>query len=171
MAIYTRAGDKGKTQLKDGKKVFKSHIRLEAFGTVDELNSSIGVAIATLTDKNLKEELLKIQNDLFEAGGQLANTKKNKKLDLYLEERVKNFEKLIDDWSEELPALTHFILPGGSKSSSLLHLARTICRRAERRVVDLSKKEIVDENVIVYLNRLSDLLFTMARFANKNKKK
>ncbi|OGH05171.1 MAG: ATP:cob(I)alamin adenosyltransferase [Candidatus Levybacteria bacterium RBG_16_35_11] len=166
MSIYTRAGDKGKTILKDGKKVSKSHIRLEAYGTVDELNSSLGISIANLKDNSLKKELLKIQNDLFEVGGQLASTKKNKKLDLFLEKRVRDFENLIDKWTKKLPKLTHFILPGGEKGS-FLHLSRTICRRAERRVVSLSKKETVDNNVIVYLNRLSDLLFTMARFANK----
>jgi len=166
MSIYTRAGDKGKTSLKDGTKVLKSHIRLEAYGTVDELNSSIGIAITNIKSNQLKKELLKIQNDLFEVGGQLASTKKNKTLDLYLEKRVKDFENLIDGWTKKLPRLTHFILPGG-KSSSYIHLSRTICRRAERRVVDLSESEDVDKNIIVYLNRLSDLLFTMARFANK----
>ena len=96
----------------------------------------------------------------------MASTKKNKKLDLFLEKRVRDFENLIDKWTKKLPKLTHFILPGGEKGS-FLHLSRTICRRAERRVVSLSKKETVDNNVIVYLNRFSDLLFTMARFANK----
>ncbi|OGH09804.1 MAG: ATP:cob(I)alamin adenosyltransferase, partial [Candidatus Levybacteria bacterium RBG_16_35_6] len=100
-------------------------------------------------------------------GGQLVSTKKNKKLDLFLEKRVRDFENLIDSLSKKLPKLTHFILPGGGKGSSYLHLSRTICRRAERRVVSLSKKEAVNNNVIVYLNRFSDLLFTMARFANK----
>ncbi|EKD86374.1 MAG: ATP:cob(I)alamin adenosyltransferase, partial [uncultured bacterium] len=112
MAIYTRAGDKGKTILKDGKKVSKSHIRLEAYGTIDELNSSIGIVITNLKEKPLKKELLKIQNDLFEVGGQLVSTKKNKKLDLFLEKRVRDFENLIDSLSKKLPKLTHFILPG-----------------------------------------------------------
>ena len=170
MTIYTRAGDKGKTSLIDGKKVSKAHIRLESYGTVDELNSSLGLAIANLKNKTLIKELLKIQNDLFEAGSQLTSSKRNKKIDVYLEKRVREFENLIDGWTKKLPKLNHFILPGGGKAGSALHLSRTICRRAERRVVDLSKKETVDQNVIMYLNRLSDLLFTMARFANKIEK-
>lgn len=169
MTIYTRAGDKGKTYLIDGKKVSKAHVRLESYGTVDELNSSLGFVIANLKDKVLIKELLKIQNDLFEAGSQLASSKRNKKIDIYLEKRVKEFENLIDNWTKTLPKLEHFILPGG-KSGSALHLSRTICRRAERRVVDLSKRETVDQNVIMYLNRLSDLLFSMARVINKKEK-
>lgn len=167
MKIYTRAGDKGKTTLRDGKRVLKSHLRLEAYGSVDELSSSLGIAIVNLKNKTLKNELLLIQKDLFELGGQLAIAKKNIRLDAYLEKRVKNFEKLIDKWTEKLPRLTHFILPGGGKNSAYLHLSRTICRRAERMVVSLSRKETVDKNIIAYLNRLSDVLFTMARFANK----
>jgi cob(I)alamin adenosyltransferase len=170
MAIYTRAGDKGKTTLREGKKVSKTHVRLEAYGAVDELNSSLGIVIANLKNASLKKELLKIQNDLFEIGGQLASLKKNKKLDEYLEKRATEFEKLMDQWIKKLPKLTQFILPGGSKSASLLHLSRTICRRAERRVVDFSVKEKVDQNVIMYLNRLSDFLFTMSRTANKIEK-
>lgn len=170
MTIYTRKGDKGKTTLREGKKVLKSHIRLEAYGAVDELNSSLGIVIANLKQVLLKKELLRIQNDLFEVGGQLASLRKNKKLDDYLEERVKDFEDLMDRWSKKLPKLTQFILPGGSGSASFLHLSRTVCRRAERRVVDFSEKEKIDENVIMYLNRLSDLLFTMTRFINRIEK-
>jgi cob(I)alamin adenosyltransferase len=170
MTIYTRAGDKGKTSLIDGKKISKSHIRLEAYGTVDELNSSLGFVIANLKDKMIIKVLLKIQQDLFEAGSQLASSKRNKKIDIYLEKRVKEFEDSIDKWAKILPKLEHFVLPGGARSGSALHLSRTICRRAERRVVDLSKKEAVDKNVIMYLNRLSDLLFTMARVINKKEK-
>ena len=170
MTIYTRAGDKGKTSLVDGKKVSKSHVRLEAYGTVDELNSSLGIVIANLKDKALTEELIKIQNDLFEVGSQLASSKRDKKIDIYLEKSVKEFENSLDKWTKKLPKLEHFILPGGGKAGSTLHLSRTICRRAERRVVDLSKKETVDQNVIMYLNRLSDLLFIMARVINKKEK-
>ena len=155
---------------REGKKVSKSHIKLEAYGAVDELNSSLGVVIAHLKQTSLKKELYKIQNDLFETGGQLASLKKNKTLDIYLEQRVKDFENLIDKWSKKLPKLNHFILPGGSKAASFLHLSRTICRRSERRVVELSEKEKVDQKIIMYLNRLSDILFTMTRFINKMEK-
>lgn len=170
MAIYTRAGDKGKTTLREGKKVSKTHIRLEAYGAIDELNSSLGVVISSIKQQSLKKELLKIQNDLFEIGGQLASLKENKKLDKYLEQRVGDFENLIDKWTAKLPKLTQFILPGGSKSASLLHVSRTICRRAERRVVAFAEKERAGQKVIMYLNRLSDFLFTMTRFANKIEK-
>jgi cob(I)alamin adenosyltransferase len=170
MPIYTRTGDRGKTTLREGKKVSKTHVRLEAYGAVDELNSSLGVVIANLKNTSLKKELLKIQNDLFDVGGQLASLKKNKQWDNYLETRAKDFEDLMDKWTKHLPKLNQFILPGGSKSASLLHLSRTICRRAERRVVEFSEKEKVDHKVIMYLNRLSDFLFTMTRFVNKIEK-
>jgi cob(I)alamin adenosyltransferase len=170
MAIYTRTGDKGKTTLREGKKVSKTHIRLEAYGAVDELNSSLGVVIANLKQLTLKKELLRIQNDLFEIGGQLASLKKNKELDKYLEQRAGDFEELMDKWTKNMPKLTQFILPGGSKTASLVHVSRTVCRRAERRVVEFAEKEKVDHKVIMYLNRLSDFLFTMTRFINKIEK-
>lgn len=165
MSIYTRAGDRGKTSLKNGKKVFKSHIRLDAFGSIDELNSSLGVVIANLKNQKLKTELFRIQNDLFEVGGLLAGSSATK--NAFLEKRIKDFEDQIDTWSKKLPTLANFILPGGSKSASFIHLSRAICRRAERRVVELSQKEKIDAGITKYLNRLSDLLFTMARFVNK----
>jgi len=170
MTIYTRTGDKGKTSLGTGKRVSKSDIRVEAYGTVDELNSSIGVAIAEIS--NIKEELIQIQKDLFEIGTYLANSAKtDKNLNDYLKQRVLDFEKEIDLLTKKLPELTHFILPGGGKIGAFLHLSRTICRRAERRIVELAKNETINEQVIVYLNRLSDLLFTMARSVNLKEKK
>lgn len=167
MKIYTRAGDSGKTVLKNGKKVFKSDLILETYGTVDELNSTLGIVIANTKEKDLQNQLLKIQMDLFEIGNHLSEAKTDKNLELFLKRRVKNFEETIDKMTKSLNKIEHFILPGGGKTSSFLHLARTICRRAERRVVEFSKKEKVNKEVIVYLNRLSDLLFTMARFTNK----
>jgi cob(I)alamin adenosyltransferase len=167
MSIYTKTGDSGRTLLKNGKKVLKSDPILEAHGTIDELNSSLGVVIANIKEKSIKTELLKIQSDLFEIGNHLTEEKVNKKYGVFLEERIKTFEKTIDQMTGKLKKIEHFILPGGSKSASFLHLARTICRRAERKVVELSKKEKMNKEAIIYLNRLSDLLFTMARFANK----
>ncbi len=167
MPIYTRKGDKGETSLFGGKRVKKFSLRVETYGTVDELNSSIGVAIANVS--SIKKELTKIQNDLLHIGSTLANPSAKKLLEL--EKRVLEFEKLIDKMTEKMPVLRNFILPGGGKAGSILHLSRTICRRAERRIVELADKEEVDENIIKYLNRLSDLLFTMARFVNHKEKK
>lgn len=171
MKIYTRAGDKGKTSLISGKKVSKTHVRLKAYGLIDELNCFLGFALTFLKDKSLKKEIFKIQNDLFEIGAKLANSSKDKELDKYLEKRTEKFEESIDNLSGKLPKLSHFILPGGSKAAGSLHVCRTICRKAERATVELSEKEKVDEKTIMYLNRLSDLLFTMARFVNKLEKK
>ncbi|MBI2621438.1 MAG: cob(I)yrinic acid a,c-diamide adenosyltransferase [Candidatus Levybacteria bacterium] len=162
--IYTRTGDKGKTSLFDGKRVLKSDKKVEAYGTIDELNSAIGAASAFIKVRSIQEELEEIQNDLLEIGSSLA-VSSTLPVD-QLSKRPEEFEKLIDKLTKELPALNQFILPGGGKGGSLLHLARTITRRAERRVVGLSKSENIDQTIITYLNRLSDLLFTMARFVN-----
>ena len=175
MAIYTRTGDKGKTSLMGGKRVLKSDPRVEAYGTVDELNSAIGVVIAEtrnskLETRNIVNELEKIQNDLLDIGSALA-TPEGVPVE-HLEERPREFEKLIDMMTADLPELTNFILPGGGEGGAHLHLARTICRRAERRVVALMQEADIDQAVVIYLNRLSDLLFTMARYINHmNKQK
>lgn len=186
--IYTKTGDKGKTSLFNGQRISKADLRVDAYGTVDELNSAIGVVIAELLmikDKGLmiKKELVKIQNDLLDIGSVLANLQ-GKAL-RSLQKRVKKFEDLIDQMTAKMPPLKNFILPGGGKTGALLHLARAICRRAERKIVELSNKDPsasfvsaqdkgsgqVNGNIIIYLNRLSDLLFTMARFANFKEKK
>lgn len=171
MPIYTRTGDKGKTSLFDGTRVLKSHVRVEAYGTIDELNSMIGAASAHLkvSDKNLKKELEKIQHDLLDIGSALATPEPLPVIGL--EERTKEFEKVIDAWTAKLPELTQFILPGGSRAGSLLHVARTITRRAERQLVSLQQQEDIDQAIVAYINRLSDLLFTAARFANHTEKK
>jgi cob(I)alamin adenosyltransferase len=166
MPIYTKKGDLGETSLLGGKRVKKSTLRVDAYGTVDELNSVIGVVIASLPAKNsrLGEELQEIQHDLFEIGSDLANPDATPLQ--FLQGRVKIFETMIDELTSTLPELKHFILPGGSMMGAQLHMARTICRRAERRVVSLSDRESIDAGVVTYLNRLSDLFFTMARYAN-----
>jgi cob(I)alamin adenosyltransferase len=171
MPIYTKFGDKGKTALFGGKTVSKGNIRVEAYGNLDELNSFLGVVLSQIKDKKIKAELLKIQNDLFEIGACLANiTDKNyQALGKRLKTRVLEFEKTIDLLTKDLPKLTHFILPGG-RTGSLLHYARTVSRRAERRTVALAEKEKVMDEILVYLNRLSDLLFTFARAINYQEK-
>lgn len=164
MKIYTRTGDKGKTSLFDGKRVLKSDKKVETYGTIDELNSAIGAASAFIKVRLINKELEEIQNDLLEIGSSLA-VSTTLSVD-QLKNRPVEFEKLIDKLTKQLPPLNQFILPGGGKGGSLLHVARTIARRAERHVVGLSKSENVDDIIIIYLNRLSDLLFTMARFVN-----
>lgn len=176
MSVYTRTGDKGKTALYGGKRVSKASTRVDAYGSIDELNSAIGVAIAEIqssnysTDKkvqSLEQELIRIQNDLFEIGGALANPGSKIKLT----KRVTDFENTINKLEKDLPPLSNFILPGGGRSGSCLHLSRTVARRAERRIVDLSEKEKVQNEIIIYMNRLSDLLFMFARFVNHKEKK
>ena len=169
MAIYTRKGDKGKTSLFDGTKVSKNDPRINAVGTIDELNSVIGIAIAQIPNpkSQIRKELEEIQNDLFEIGGALAFPYKVP-ID-ELSSRPEQFEKLIDNLTKKLPELSSFILPGGGRGGANLHLARTVARRAERAIVQLSNK--IDGAILIYLNRLSDLLFIFARFENFKEKK
>jgi len=171
MPIYTRKGDKGETSLFDGTRVSKFHPRVETYGTIDELNSMLGAAVANLKSKSLKleSELEKIQHDLLKIGSTLANPRPLSVLGLT--KRPTDFEKLIDKMTEKMPPLKNFILPGGGRAGSLLHVARTITRRAERQLVKLMQKEEIDKSVVIYLNRLSDLLFTMARYVNHLEKK
>jgi len=174
MAIYTRTGDKGKTSLMSGLRVLKSDLRVETYGTIDELNSIIGVVLSSKYQVlSIKKELIRIQNDLLDIGSALANPTLNYERSTmnYLQKRVKEFERFIDQMTAKMPALKNFILPAGGKTGAFLHLARAICRRAERRIVELNNKERIDNDIIIYLNRLSDLLFTMARFANFKEKK
>lgn len=167
--IYTRTGDKGKTSLFDGKRVFKSDKKVETYGTIDELNSSIGLASSFISIKSIVNELEEIQNDLLEIGSSLAVSSTLPAPQIA--KRPIEMEKLIDKLTSQMPILTQFILPGGGKGGASLQLARTIARRAERRIVELNKTEEIDEVIIIYLNRLSDLLFTMARFVNFKEKK
>jgi cob(I)alamin adenosyltransferase len=174
MPIYTRTGDKGKTSLFDGTRVLKSHKRVDTYGTIDELNSTIGVAIAEIkvlgsSMKDIVDELEKIQHELLDIGSVLATPHP---LPVEgLEERPKEFEVLIDTFTKQMPEIRYFILPGGGKSGSLLHVCRTIIRRAERQLVALMQKEDVDQEIVIYLNRLSDLFFTLARYVNYKEKK
>jgi cob(I)alamin adenosyltransferase len=171
MSIYTKFGDKGKTALHTGKTVSKNSIRVEAYGNLDELNSFLGVIVSQIKDRKIKNELLKIQSDLFEIGACLAGPgeKQHQILSAKLKKRVGEFEKTIDLLTVKMPKLKNFILPGG-RTGSLLHYARTVARRAERRTVALAEKEKVMEDILVYINRLSDLLFTFARYINHKEK-
>jgi cob(I)alamin adenosyltransferase len=171
MKIYTKTGDKGQTSLFDGTRVYKNNKRVYAYGTIDELNSMIGVVISYLGEKeNIKKILSSVQYDLFNIGAILANPSISKK-EVEIEEgnlkrKIKRYEKIIDNLTLKMPELTQFILPGGGKVGAFLHVARTICRRAEREVITFSKEESVHKVILQYLNRLSDLLFIISRFMN-----
>ena len=158
--IYTRTGDDGTTGLGDGTRVAKDSLRVDAYGTVDEANSVIGVVLAcTTVPKNIAALLTEIQHDLFELGGELCIPGHSAITD----EFVTRLESELDDLNKDLPSLKEFILPGGGKAAAACHLARTIVRRAERGVTTLTAKETVRPEVLRYLNRLSDLLFVIAR--------
>jgi cob(I)alamin adenosyltransferase len=170
--VYTRTGDDGSTGLGGGQRVAKDSIRIAAYGTVDELNSHIGVAVAAGVGEAIGPVLAAIQNELFHLGSDLAilEEDKAKRPAPGIESRhVDALEALMDRLSEELPPLENFVLPGGCPSAALLHVARTVCRRAERLVIALSRKEAVGPFTIRYLNRLSDALFVMARSENKRR--
>ena len=170
--IYTRTGDAGDTGLFGGGRVPKDHARVDAYGDVDELNSFIGFARSIEPLPRIDEVLAPIQRDLFAIGALLATPDRDK-MRTHLEKanvderRVAQLERAIDDAEGELEPLTAFILPGGTPKAAALHVARTVCRRAERRVVTLAKDTELPVVVIIYLNRLSDLLFTLARLATK----
>lgn len=172
MKVYTKTGDKGTTALFGGTRVPKHHIRIESYGTVDELNSYIGLIRDQDMDVLYKEVLIKIQDELFTVGAVLATdpekaTLKNGKDRLNIprisEEDIVLLENEIDRMEENLPPMTHFVLPGGHTTVSFCHIARCVCRRAERLAVQLNEIEPVEESVLMYLNRLSDYLFVLAR--------
>jgi cob(I)alamin adenosyltransferase len=172
MKIYTKTGDKGFTSLIGGTRVAKHHIRIDSYGTVDELNSYIGL----ISDQDIaphdKEILKQVQDRLFTIGSSLASDPEKSRMiipDLHVED-IELLEKEMDKMNGQLPELRHFILPGGSNAISFCHIARCVCRRAERITVHLAEEGTVDEKVIIYLNRLSDYLFTLARkIGNDNK--
>jgi cob(I)alamin adenosyltransferase len=173
MKIYTKTGDRGETGLIGGRRISKHDLRIACYGTVDELNSWIGLVGSKLPVSVRRQNALsRIQDRLFVIGSLLANDPKGSRMKLpeLNEEDVAFLEREIDVMTVKLPELKSFILPGGSPLASECHVARCVCRRAEREVVALSKKETVDARVIVYLNRLSDYLFVLARAVNKAKK-
>jgi len=169
--IYTKTGDEGFTGLIGGTKVLKSNFRIESYGNIDELNSHLGLLGDYITDRDIKKVLCEIQNNLFVIGSQLA-CDDNKDIKMQLPELKENdvllLEEEIDRMNEELPALTHFILPGGHILVSCIHISRSVCRRAERSCVNLKEQDLFIEPLILqYLNRLSDYLFVLARYIGK----
>ncbi|HMO56839.1 MAG TPA: cob(I)yrinic acid a,c-diamide adenosyltransferase [Roseiflexaceae bacterium] len=166
MKIYTRTGDTGTTGLWGGERVRKDEVRVESYGTVDECNAALGVARAAGLDQGLDELIERLQNLLFVVGSDLATPGEAAHIPRITAAEVVLLEGLIDTLEAELPPLRQFIMPGGSPGAAQLHLARTICRRAERLVVGLAATESVNRQVLIFLNRLSDLLFVAARIAN-----
>lgn len=176
MAIYTKKGDKGRTSLGSGVRAWKDSKRVESYGTIDELNALLGIIEAELSVVNKKyakylvEIVITVQNDLFCIGSYLSNPA-NKDLISHVSTNTSKFEKKIDEMTSKMPELENFILPGGGKIGANLQFTRAVSRRAERKLVSLIKKEKVDSDVIQYINRLSDLFFTMSRYANFCEKK
>jgi len=167
LKIYTKTGDDGTTGIQGGRRVSKSDPRIQAYGAIDEANSILGIVLTHELDLDLRTLLVQIQNDLFVAGSDLSNPDLANQKNRIAEPTIYNLESHIDRFESELAPLTNFILPGGSKIAAFLHQARTVTRRAETITVELSKREQLNPLCQKYLNRLSDLLFVMARVANK----
>lgn len=161
--IATRTGDAGTTGLGDGSRVDKDNLRVQAMGDVDELNSHLGVLLCETLPDGLSDELLAIQHDLFDLGGELCIPG----YQLITDQQVANLDALLEKYNADLPALQEFILPGGSRAAAIAHVCRTVCRRAERLVVALGKSEQIHPTSRQYLNRLSDLMFVLARVLNR----
>jgi cob(I)alamin adenosyltransferase len=173
--VYTKTGDKGKTRLAGGQRVWKDTVRVDAYGTVDELNAALGVVLAWWLKEargaaraSVAQEIRRMQNKLFDLGGLLATLPGQSfpNMPSIQSADVTRLEDLMDKWQKDLQPLREFVLPGGGMTSSMLHFARTICRRAERRCVALMRKEPVDQAIIIYLNRLSDALFVLVRWVS-----
>jgi cob(I)alamin adenosyltransferase len=170
--VYTRTGDDGTTGLGGGQRVPKDSLRIEAFGTVDELNSALGVALALGLDERLVAALRPVQNDLFHLGSDLCILEEDKarfKVPQIEQRHVDALEELMDELSDQLPPLENFVLPGGAPGAAQLHVARCVCRRAERLTIALGRAEPIGAFAVRYLNRLSDALFVMARYENQRR--
>jgi cob(I)alamin adenosyltransferase len=176
LKIYTKTGDKGDTGLIDGSRISKSNLRIIAYGEVDEANSHIGLIISNFEKNSIfddvKKILLNVQQDLFVLGAELANPNTLKDDNMLVKrEMISTIEKYIDNFDSELAPISNFILPGGSIESSLLHICRTVVRRAETSAVALAKEQIINQEILTYLNRISDLFFVLARVTNKRQKR
>lgn len=171
LKIYTKTGDDGNTGLQGNLRISKSHPRIIAYGTVDEANAALGVVLTNSLDDDIVNLLTTIQNELFLVGADLSNPNLNDLKNRVSLELVQKLESSIDKFESELPSLSNFILPGGDIAAAQLHYVRTIVRRAETQVVQLSEKDEINSNCTIYLNRLSDLFFVMGRLMNKRKGK
>ncbi|MBU5336142.1 cob(I)yrinic acid a,c-diamide adenosyltransferase [Intestinibacter bartlettii] len=165
MKVYTKSGDKGTTSLIGGKRIEKDSIRVEAYGTIDELNSYIGLCYHYLKEAQDKEELRKIQVKLFDVGAELSSPNYKRLKTVIKDEDVEDLEKLVDYYTSKIEKINEFIVPGTSLCSANLHIARTICRRAERKITTLSKEDEINPVILKYVNRLSDFLYILARYS------
>lgn len=170
MQIYTKTGDSGETSLYDGKRVKKDDIRVESYGTIDELNSMLGFARNFIDDNQIVEIVYEIQKELFNVAGELATEDSEKFKGKVTEHQIEYLEKTIDEFLGKMPKVDKFIIPGTNKASASLHVARTICRRAERRILTLKKQEYVNDILIKYVNRLSDTIYALARYLESDLK-
>lgn len=170
MSIYTKSGDKGETGVLGGRRISKNSLRITAIGEIDELNAVIGMMQTQKLMENTAEILQQIQNDLFMIGAELADPEDKGTAPLFKATNAEKLEHWIDEREKKLPPLKNFILPGGTPFAAYAHLARAVCRRAERAVVTLHEKEPTNQQIIIYFNRLSDLLFMLARENNLEKK-
>jgi len=164
MKIYTKTGDKGETSLYDGTRIRKDSLRVESYGTIDELNSHIGFARNFIEDEDIRERLFKIQKKLFFVAGELATSKNGSFKYCISEDDISGLEKWIDEFLEKINKVDAFIIPGTSLAASLLHVSRTICRRAERRILALDAEDTVSPILIKFVNRLSDTIYAFARY-------
>nr|WP_302830250.1 cob(I)yrinic acid a,c-diamide adenosyltransferase [uncultured Bacteroides sp.] len=172
--IYTKTGDKGTTSLVGGTRVAKTHIRLEAYGTVDELNSNLGLLITYLSDERDRNFVQQVQDKLFSVGSHLATDREKTELyqvSIISPELVETMEHEIDHLDGMLPPLSSFVLPGGSRGAAVCHICRTVCRRAERRILALAEQVEISSELLAYMNRLSDYLFVLSRKINQDEKK
>jgi cob(I)alamin adenosyltransferase len=167
MKIYTKTGDDGNTGLQGNFRISKSHPRIISYGTVDEVNAALGIVLTNSLDEDITNILTEIQNDLFLVGADLSNPNLNDVKNRVSLDMTQKLEQYIDQFESELSPLTNFILPGGDAAAAQLHYVRTVVRRAETQVVQLSEKDEINSNCITYLNRLSDLFFVMGRLINK----
>lgn len=163
--IYTKTGDKGETSLYDGTRIKKDSVRVEAYGTVDELNSSLGFAKNFVEDEDIKQKIFKVQKKLFFVAGELATKEEGKFKNPIGEKEVKALESWIDEYLKKIDRVDAFIVPGTSRASAALHQSRTVCRRAERRILALAREENVNPLLIKFINRLSDTIYAFARFS------
>ncbi len=167
--VYTKTGDTGTTSLVGGTRVSKTHVRLESYGTIDELNSNLGLLMTYLTDEDDRRFLFRVQNLLFSIGSHLATDQEKmelKQASIITNKHVEEVEREIDRVDGELPSLRAFVIPGGSRGAAVCHVCRTVCRRAERRILALAENNTVSTDVIAYINRISDYLFVLSRKMN-----
>ena len=164
MKIYTKTGDKGQTSLYDGTRVDKDSLRVDCYGTVDELNSTLGLARNFIEDEEIVKKIYEIQRELFNVAGELATSDGEKFPQRVTEDKITDLEVFIDTLLGRMPKVDQFIIPGSNKGSAALHVARTVCRRAERRIITLSRHEAISSLLMKYVNRLSDTIYAIARY-------